>query len=874
MMTVAAACSGGDDTSVATDTDPPTAVTETPTDAEDSGTPPTAPGDAETAVVADARFADVTLAVDVAEQLDRVGIRGLDVDAAEAASLMATYEIADGDWWGSRVLVDHKGPYLLAPLFAPDPVAGGEIELFLSDGDSTGPPLPLTVTPMVTAPGAFESGIGQLRSAIGALARDAGSSWDELSAADPAETPPALAPLKLAELMISDGAGAVGAFRALESSDAELVDAMFAKIDLGAGLDVDSFDALAAFLPEQVGGATLQGFGPGRSSAAPHARVGSPLREQGGAGCIPYYTEGVVSPERLSEMMIGSAMGDIAVNTSGAPGKTFAALEATLTLGSVLESGATGGKGQLFDVLGKVAGGWKLFNQMRAGLLPSSFTRIEVDLEPGDLEEDRPVSKPGTWPDVTVWAQSTGYTLDGDIAGELAGAFGGELVKTRLPKGQPGVSDDAVDWIDELGDDVDITDLNDAGGAEPIKNVVNDMLPPEGVISFCPQEFQSDIGDGPWTWARPLHGLLTVDNDARTYVNTTDIGDDTLAIGPLPHKFGQRSIYERIPVVTHPIDVEIVPDVIWVSRPGKPAHIPASIEWADDTKLGWSADQGTWASGSGGYVETDGGDTQILITPDRAEDFGEDGIRVEVESLSRQNLRETGDPPRYDFVRVKLAPFTIEPDPGETTVEEQIGFAALDSEGELIEVEWRATGGRITPGPSATAIYTAGEQAGSFTVTGRLNDVEVTVVVNVGDKACIIGNWELDVPRFVDAMNRFADGGGATYLSGDSQIIIRENETTTWNVNDVRLRMTEGGQSFTLVWNSTVDNTYSADGGTFSGGGGTATFDMYVEELGQGIDMTVPSAVGGAATYECEPRESLTVHTQDGTLYLTYNGPA
>ncbi|MFP5487923.1 MAG: hypothetical protein ACLGHQ_06410, partial [Acidimicrobiia bacterium] len=71
-----------------------------------------------------------------------------------------------------------------------------------------------------------------------------------------------------------------------------------------------------------------------------------------------------------------------------------------------------------------------------------------------------------------------------------------------------------------------------------------------------------------------------------------------------------------------------------------------------------------------------------------------------------------------------------------------------------------------------------------------------------------------------------------------------------------------------------VDNTYSTEGGLYQGGGGTANVNLFVEEFGQGIDTTVPSAIGGNASYDCEPLESLVVHTEDGDLFFTYNGPA
>ena len=865
---VLAACAGGD-RDVTTDaggSTPPGDATSTST----IGEAVTRPDD-----LAEHPLAGVSLAVDTAEQLDRVGLVGLDATEVDVNGLMATYEFADGDWWGTRVLIDADGPYLLAPIFPRDPDAGGALELHLSDGQHVGPPLPLTVTTMAAAPGSFEAAIEALRKSIGAMAVDFGSSWQELAAVAPVDTPTELAPLKLAQLLIDDGteAGAAGTYAALDADDTALIDALFAKLDLPGALDVDNFASVAPFIPERI--ATTEPTDDGASDdgetatngtepegfAGPHGFA--PLRRQG-AGCIPYSTEGQVSAARLSEMMIASAFSDIAVNPDGTPGKTFAALELTLSLGSVLEAGATGGKGKVYEVTGKLAGGWKLANAMRAGLLPTAFTRIEVDLSPGDLEEARPVSAPGTWPTVRVSAASTGYSLDADIAAELAGAFGGEFVKTRLPKGADGEVEAAVDWVG---------DVVNAGGAEPIKQAANELLPPEGVITFCPQEFNADIAGAEWSWARRQGNLLTIDNDAQTYVNTTDIGADRIIIGPIPAKFGQKSIYAYEPVDTKPITVEIGPDTVYVTRPGDPAAITTTIRDAYETKLGWSAEKGRWSNG-GGVIETPDSDTQVLTTPDEAADFP---FRVEVESLSRLNLREDGTPRRYDFVKVDLAPFTIEPDPGNVTVEEQITFTALDMEGQSIEVEWRATGGTITPGPSPAGVYTAGPRSGTFTVTAWLPghpDEQVTVTVHVGDRDCILGNWELDVPAFVTAMNRFAEGGSVTYLSGDSQVIIREDGTATWVMNDVRLRMSQEGQTFTMVWNSTVDNTYTAEGGLYNGGGGTATVNMFVEEFGRGIDMTVPSAVGGNASYECEPRESLVVHTQDGDLFLTYNGPA
>lgn len=833
------------------------------------------------------RFEGVLLEQPAAEQLDRVGLVGLDTDdPAALAEIVAMYEFADGMWWGARVLVDADGPYVLAPLYPADLRAGGTLELHLSDGEHFGPALTLEVLAMTEAPGAFAAAVDAVVTSIDGAAAERGSSWDELAAAAPGAVPAELAPLKLVQVVVDDPAyaSATAAYAALDPADAALVDSIFAKLDLTGGLDADRFAAEAARWPEQIAivaehttTATSQdGLFPGTSAplgiAAPSW---STRRPREAAGCIEFFQEGggQVSAQRLSEMMVGTAISDIAINTSGAPGRTFAAFEATVTLGAVLEAGASGGKSPVFATVGKGAAGWKMFHALRTGLLPTAFTDIDVALDPGDLEEDRPDSAPGTWPTVQVTAASRGYSLDADVAGLAIDALGGSLMESRLPGGS-GTGDDALAWFHRLDDAVDISDLNTAGGAEPIKNAVNDLLP-GGVITFCPQTFTADLGGGPWTWARPRQALLTVDNEALTYVNTTEIGDDTLAIGPIPARFGQRSIYADVPVATRAIAVTIEPTVIYVPRPGEQVTITATIEHAYDTRLGWYADRGEWANG-GGAIETPEGDTLTFITPESADEFPDGGIRIEVESLSRTGLRAPdGDPPRYDVVHVQLAPFTISPDPGRVLTGQQVGFQATDANGQPIEVQWDATGGTVTGGPAATSIYTAGAQPGTYTVTAWLPghpDEPVTATVIIGQRDCVVGTWALDVPRFMALMNQFAEGGSVTYLSGDSTVVIRDDATATWTMNDVTFRISQGGQALTMIWNSVVDNAYVADG-FWHGEGGTAVVDVEVVEYGFSQVMNVESAFSEAAAYDCEPGESLVIHGADGDLLLTYIGP-
>ena len=97
-----------------------------------------------------------------------------------------------------------------------------------------------------------------------------------------------------------------------------------------------------------------------------------------------------------------------------------------------------------------------------------------------------------------------------------------------------------------------------------------------------------------------------------------------------------------------------------------------------------------------------------------------------------------------------------------------------------------------------------------------------------------------------------------TYLSGDSTVVIRDDATATWTMNDVTFRISQGGQALTMIWNSVVDNAYVADG-FWHGEGGTAVVDVEVVEYGFSQVMSVESAFSEAAAYDCEPGESLVI---------------
>ncbi len=246
-----AACSSGDDTVELADGTTEASTDDTGGDAVET----TVPVDGGDDAGVDTPFADVRLATDTAQQLAPVRIVGLD-DATPADGLTAWFSVGDGLSWATRVLFDVDGAYLLAPLFADDPLTGGTLELELSDGVTLGPPMSLTVTPLPAAEGAFAAAVDAQRQQIDDAAQLLGSSWDELAVTAPIALDPLLIGLKLAQLGLDDGTelSAAGEYAAMDAEARAFIDSLVAAIDLPGSFDPARFYADPPAEPPAVQG--------------------------------------------------------------------------------------------------------------------------------------------------------------------------------------------------------------------------------------------------------------------------------------------------------------------------------------------------------------------------------------------------------------------------------------------------------------------------------------------------------------------------------------------------------------------------------------------------------------------------------------------
>jgi hypothetical protein len=828
---VVAACSSGSDGVASVELTQPSAsapVTSSTTAA------PKASGDA---------FATASLDAVEVEPLDRVGVSGVEV----GTPMVAAFPVGDDAWDSTPLFVDDVGPYFLAPPDVSDPVGGGQIGILLTDGTSLSEPLPLTIVPLGEQPGGFDREIEALETSVDEDARLYGSSWDELLATPVEELPRELTGLKIVQSLIDDGAGggAVGSYATLDPEAASILDALMVKIALTAPIDLelpeDAFPPGSA--PVGFANTSSVASAAPSSPASPSSRVSLPrgLRAApsptfGGADCIPFPTEANVDAARLSEMMLKSKLGAIATDSSQGPGRYLAASELAFGVAAALETVGSAGKSKIGAAILQGVAARKMQHALNAGVMPSFFTDIDAEIDETQHEEDR--EEPGRWTKVWVTAQSTGYSLDADIAGALIDGAGGVLAKNAgLPEGS-------------------LIDVEAGAATGEVKNAVNDVLGPTSTISFCPNTWRVDIAGEEWSWARPVRALFTVDNAALTFENRTEIGRDTLRFAPWPFRFGGATISSDVPISTEAITVTSSPHLVWVDEPGETVGITTEIDHAVDTELKWTNPKGRWTDSPD--ATTSGSARRPLLTPSSPDDYP---FTIEVEATTDTGLRALpGAPRRSDAIEVRLAPIIVLPNPGAVQTRKMLGYTATNREGELIAVTWSATGGRIVSSGHGTATYTAGGVEGTFEVTARLESnpqVFVTVLVTIADP-CLIGSWRVDAQYFADEMMRLSDEPITVSPAGGTwDLTIADDLSFVSTQTEWSLQFEGGGASGRIVTNDTQTGTMQATSDEILSVTTTGRdFSGRLEYPGGSIDLdpeSVPLETEfNPGTYECE----------------------
>ena len=838
VLTVAAvalaACSSGDDDSGIATADEPTTDAGAPdtevADVDDVADSPTAGGPIETPdAVADDLVAGAAVAVSTVEEFDRVRFDGIDT-TADLSELELFMYAAGVDPVDLILFLDDEGLYTSIGMYPADPGVGGPVELQFVNGDGRSAAIPLELTGVPPAPGAWDTAVDTMVAELAARANAAGTSLDELAATSPEQLDPDMRIIKLVAGYIDDGTEndleslLVAPGNELDEDEVALVDAIVNKI------------GPLALVP---GGVTVgpTGFAPTPQAPRPYTSPRSYTPAPAQAGECMQFPLNITNSEQLIAAM---ATGVGAQRTQG--GAVDKLVQDVSSLAKTTSKIPV--VGQLVGTVETMYATMDLWYNADAGRYPTSLTAITAELSIDEFNED--YTKTGNVTSVSLTAASTGFDASKEfsqIASAAANAAAGAIT---------GKAKEGVGTLSQTGEQAIKAGekLRDSASGKLIKELGDRYL------QWCADTWTvNDAAESNYVKISPVLGLIKVEQIGLIY-EPTKLGNDFLKIRARADKFSGQSISVNVPVSTNQLQVVGSPSIVLVRRAGEALPITAELRNADTETLDWDPGKGTWNDGTG--QETNGPRTRPLLTPTNKNAYP---FPVTIKSTSKTGLRADATDERSATVWVELQGLIVEPDPGSVRVRQPLPFFAFDSDGNAREVTWTATGGEI----DANGLYIAGNEPGVYTVTATAVDdpsVVVTVQVTITDAECLLGTWLLRSQEFLDQIGAASGAPGTiSYRSGEYRLVIGEDGTYTGYRDQWSFRITTPEGTLAVMIDSVDPGAWSATETELTvndfGSEATVTFGIEVGGQIQPLPINVPQTAGtdafsGTGAYECD----------------------
>lgn len=656
----------------------------------------TAPGEDADAASVELDLAAVSLASDSVEELGQVRLTGIDprADLSEVGLALKSDDIEV-----PLPIYGGDEPYSVVPLHPGSPGDGGQVVLQMTHGDDDAE-LPLSLTGLPAAPGAWDQAIAGFRDALDRRARAAGSSFDQVMASDPDQLDGELLLVWIVGSYVDDGTDedleSLLATSDLDEDQRALLDAVIAQIDpLSAVRDVD-----------ELPGLVTSAVGPIHPAPAPGAHTPStPAGHQvvAQAGSCQRFDLKITNGEELADAIATGV--DSQIVEGGAVDKV---MKDTAALGSMV--GEVPVLGEMASLAGTLQSLLSLLWNADAGRYPTQLESLQVKITADEFNED--FTEPGQVTDVKVTAVATGFDGAQDLA-EIAADLAAMLLGAALNHKR---LDDALD--DDMKESITISSsLRQAVVTEALAQMAAEH------VTWCPQTWVVDITSSRWV------DLISVENieDDRSQLTykPTAVGSGTLRIIADPAAFSGVSTSRDVPITTHGLTLDASPLEISVDEPGETAKITATLQHADTTTLFWEPEQGEFVDGIGFDTNDDG--QRPLATPTDSDLYPFD---VTITSTSRTGLRAKATDERTATVRIKLQDLVVSPPEITVAPGETVDYTATDPDGDPVEVRWEATGGDIDDDGQ----YVAGDEKGTFTVTAtavddpnRTSTVQVTI---------------------------------------------------------------------------------------------------------------------------------------------------
>lgn len=682
----------------------------------------------------------ISLAITEAEPLDRLPIKGLDL-TADLSEFTVELHLPGGERQPIFVFADDDGPFVRAPLHPVDPLAPGQIQLSIVDGDRVGHTATIDLSALPQAPGAWAELIGAVTADLAATALAAGSSIAEIRATSTADLSPDLATVKLIDAALAAGTDLPTSLDDLPAEGRLLLEAIVAK----AGLADAIADSSVGATPEAFGsGARLVGAEV-TDAATPNGFAGGARRlvESTELGCRDSHVEIPDVPALADALAEGVEYWQ---EVNGAQAQVWQLFADTAGYAQYIP----GRFGDWADHIGKVISAVALRDAVQAISYPN---QLSLDVEgTSQFNEDFINEGHLTKADVTATAPG-GSVADvvATIAAELVGALADNVLGDLV---ELGVENSGL--IGQFAERATVNQYKDA--------IVASVLADLGAVpAICETSWTRSALDEKYVLLES--GLGGLDIDSLGY-EPNRVGFDYVRATLKSAEFSNFSASDTQNVETKRLAVILDPGAYTAFVPGEQFELTATIVNADNTVLWWTDPHGP-------EVNTNGSATLQFTSAPSITDYE---YTIEVESASRTGLFADADEGVKAIATIKLSDVRVLPN-GETVAPGgTIDFVAQNHDGEELDVIWDATGGSI----GEDGVYTAGPTPGDYTVTARMRltpDRVGQAGLTIADENCdIYGTWNLDIARWVGDINAYWDDliptndFATTYVVGTEQV--------------------------------------------------------------------------------------------------------
>ena len=623
-----------------------------------------------------------------------------------------------------------SGDFMIMPLYPPDPIHGGVVQIILTDGEgNVSEPMEFTIDSLPEAPNEYSDVVALMQDVLTMNLALNGLTRDSLDFDSASDIPLTLLPYYLSYNVIDNPENS-NSMRAIadgpipylnnNSIDIELLDRLYGLMDIRA-----YYEDIIANLDTTSSQVSLY-----NNSKLSNISINSSQT------CITPPSYGITTCAQLAAAMSDQAKR--AKASASASEKVVNDIISSTLLGISLIPGAA----PISATIGGALWTNSLMNSGFENMLPSEFVDEATSFNPSITEFNEDYTEPGNWTEFKVTATSNGWKLDKitlegvlQAVGALGAGEGISAVPTVFSKNATSVMKGFFE-----------------GQAQ--KAAIDKLTQGEDFVQVCPNTWSNiNCADEDYSTTTVLSGNIVIDETARTY-EPFEVGQATFKI-ETSDAFDEDLTGIATSINTKAIEIFIDPYQAEADT-NETVYFTARVENAENTTIEFTNENGgsLFSTGLNAAITTPGSpwDPPIIL---KARSLSTTGLRATAldERTDEAPIYYTGDGTAY----ISPASKCLKPS-------ESNDFTVVLSAGNIDSVKWETVPQGIGSiiGSGETITYTApSTHEGQIQLKATVNGTRVAYA-------------ELDISDCICQWNLEASGNGHSYsVSGNWSTITR-----------------------------------------------------------------------------------------------------